>query len=72
MKGDIEMTGKCKWFDEKKGFGFITGDDGTDVFVHYSDIIGMGFRKLTIAEPVEYDIVECDKGVKAVNVRVTG
>lgn len=65
------MTGKCKWFDEKKGFGFITGDDGSDVFVHYSGIIGMEFRKLAIAEPVEYDIVECDKGVKAVNVRVT-
>lgn len=57
--------------DEKKGFGFITGDDGSDVFVHYSGIIGMEFRKLAIAEPVEYDIVECDKGVKAVNVRVT-
>lgn len=71
MRGDIKMTGKCKWFDEKKGFGFITGDDGSDVFVHYSGIIGMEFRKLAIAEPVEYDIVECDKGVKAVNVRVT-
>lgn len=55
----------------ESGERFKTGDDGADVFVHYSGIIGMEFRKLAIAEPVEYDIVECDKGVKAVNVRVT-
>lgn len=66
------MTGKCKWFNEKKGFGFLTGDDGVDTFVHYSAIVGEGFKTLIEAEPVEYDIIECDKGTQAANVRITG
>lgn len=64
------MIGKVKWFNERKGFGFLTGDDGNEVFVHYSGIVGMKFKTLAEAEPVEYDIVDCDKGVQAVNVRV--
>ena len=66
------MTGKCKWFNDKKGFGFFSGDDGSEVFVHYSGIVGMKFKTLAEAEPVEYDIVECDKGVQATNVRIKG
>lgn len=65
------MTGKVKWFNTQKGFGFLTGNDGTEVFVHYSGISGEGFKTLAEAEPVEYDIVKCDKGVQAINVRVT-
>lgn len=65
------MTGKVKWFNNQRGFGFLTGDDGIDVFVHYSAIQGEGFKSLAEAEPVEYDVVECDRGVQAENVRVT-
>lgn len=66
------MTGKCKWFNEKRGFGFITGDDGKDIFVHYSAIEGMKFKTLIEAEPVEYEIMESDRGLQAANVRVIG
>ncbi len=62
-------TGKVKWFNESKGFGFVTCDDGQDVFVHYSDIAGEGFRSLAENDAVEFEIAEGDKGPKAVNVR---
>lgn len=64
------MTGRCKWFNESKGFGFFTGDDGNEVFVHYSGIVGMKFKTLAEGEPVEYDIEECERGVQAINVTV--
>ncbi len=57
--------GQVKWFDPKKGFGFIVGPDGQDVFVHYSQIGGGGFKSLTDGEPVEYELVEGDKGWQA-------
>ncbi|HRX85316.1 MAG TPA: cold shock domain-containing protein [Phycisphaerae bacterium] len=62
--------GLIKWFDNKKGFGFIVGEDGQrDIFVHYSSIAGDGFRSLKDGEPVEYDVVQSDKGPQAQNVR---
>ncbi|HHD11774.1 MAG TPA: cold shock domain-containing protein [Deltaproteobacteria bacterium] len=60
--------GKVKWFNEKKGFGFIKQDSGDDVFVHYSGIQGDGFKTLKEGEEVEFEIVDGTKGPQAVNV----
>jgi len=66
----IMVTGTVKWFDSKKGFGFIQGDEeGKDIFVHYSSIEGEGFRALKDGESVEYELVQSDKGLQAQNVR---
>lgn len=62
------MQGKVKWFNQKKGFGFIQRDDGDDVFVHYSAIQGDGFKTLDEGDSVEFDIVDSDKGLQAANV----
>ncbi len=61
-------TGKVKWFDPKKGYGFIIGDEGQDVFIHYTSIVGEGFRALKDGETVDYELVEGDKGFQARNV----
>ena len=61
-------SGKVKWFNESKGFGFITGDDGSDVFVHYSSITGNGFKTLAEGDSVTFDVESDPKGPKAVNV----
>lgn len=61
-------SGKVKWFDPKKGYGFIIGDQGQDVFVHYSSIVGEGFRTLKDGETVNYEMVQGDKGFQARNV----
>jgi len=64
------VVGTVKWFDSKKGFGFIKGQqDGQDIFVHYSNIEGEGFRSLKNGEPVEYELVEAEKGLQAQHVR---
>jgi len=64
--------GKVKWFDEKKGFGFITPDEGgEDLFVHYSNISGDGFRSLYENQAVEYETSEGRKGPEAINVRIS-
>ena len=66
-------TGKVKWFDSKKGYGFIVGDQGQDVFVHYTCIAGNGFRALKDGEPVDYEMTKGDKGFQAKKVnRVAG
>lgn len=62
--------GKVKWFDAKKGYGFLVGDDGTDVFIHYSDIsTDQSYKTLDKGVSVEYDLIEDQKGKKAANVK---
>jgi CspA family cold shock protein len=61
-------SGKVKWFDTKKGFGFIQQDGGPDVFVHYTSISGGGFKNLEEGQPVEFELVDSPKGPKATNV----
>ena len=61
-------TGKVKWFDEKKGYGFIEREDGDDVFVHFSAIQDEGFKSLEDGDEVEFEIVEGDRGPQAENV----
>ncbi len=63
-------TGKVKWFNETKGFGFITQDQGEDVFVHHSEIKMDGYRTLKEGSKVEYEVTTGDKGLKATNVRM--
>jgi CspA family cold shock protein len=62
-------TGRVKWFNDAKGYGFIAREDGPDVFVHYSVIQGDGFRSLAEGQSVEFEIVEGPKGLQANNVR---
>jgi CspA family cold shock protein len=62
------VEGLVKWFDQRKGFGFIVGPDGQDIFTHYSVIEGDGFRVLKDGAHVRYDAVKTDKGWKAVRV----
>jgi CspA family cold shock protein len=64
--------GTVKWFDSKKGFGFIVNPDGKDVFVHFSSIEGDGFRSLKDGEKVEYEQIEGEKGLSAKSVRRAG
>ena len=68
----MAMTGKVKWFDDKKGFGFIELDDGSgDVFVHYTAIQVEGFKSLSKGQPVEFEVIDGDKGKQATSVRET-
>ncbi len=59
------FTGQVKWFDSKKGFGFLQTDDGNEVFVHYSEISSTGFKNLEEGQKVEFEIIEGKKGPAA-------
>ena len=61
-------TGKVKWFNEQKGFGFISRDDGDDVFVHFSEIDSAGFKTLAENQEVSFEIQDGPKGLQASNV----
>ena len=63
------MRGTVKWFSDQKGFDFISREDGDDVFVHHSGILGEGYRSLTEGQAVEFDVQQGDKGLQAANVR---
>ncbi|HEY7283270.1 MAG TPA: cold-shock protein [Actinomycetota bacterium] len=65
-------TGTVKWFNPEKGFGFITQEEGPDVFVHFSAIQGDGYRNLEENQKVEFDVTQGQKGPQASNVRVVG
>jgi len=65
---DVRGTGKVKWFNEAKGYGFIERPEGGDLFVHYSAIQGDGFRTLAEGQEVEFDVVDGPKGKQAANV----
>ena len=64
--------GTVKWFNNQKGYGFITGEDGKDVFVHFSGLVMEGFKTLTEGQTVEYEVTDGEKGPQAVNVTVIG
>jgi len=68
----MRSTGTVKWFNDAKGYGFITMDGGEDVFVHFSAIQAQGFRSLSEGTAVEFDLVEGPKGKQAANVTMVG
>jgi CspA family cold shock protein len=64
------MKGKVKWFNEKKGYGFIATEDGIDVFVHFSAIQSQGFKSLNGGDEIECEVTQGSKGPQAANVKV--
>ena len=64
------MNGTVKWFNGEKGFGFITGEDGNDVFAHYSQIKSEGYKSLDEGQKVSYEVVKGPKGLQAENITV--
>jgi CspA family cold shock protein len=68
QKERFMSEGTVKWFNSRKGYGFITAEDGKDIFVHYADIAGEGYKTLVEGDSVSFDIVEGEKGLRAENV----
>ena len=64
------MEGKVKWFDSKKGYGFIITEEGKEIFVHYTGIVKEGFKALNEGQFVTYEVGNGDKGEQAVNVQI--
>ncbi len=62
-------VGKMKWFNNEKGYGFIEGENGEDIFVHYSAIKQDGYKSLSEGQIVEYELLETEKGLQAINVK---
>jgi CspA family cold shock protein len=69
QSGAAMASGKIKWFDNRKGFGFIAQNSGQDVFVHHSAIVGPGYKTFNEGEEVSFEIVSSEKGLKAENVQ---
>ena len=69
MTEAVKARGSVKWFNDQKGFGFITRDDGVDVFVHHSEIVSDGFRTLEEGQKVEFELTDGPKGPKALKVQ---
>jgi cold shock protein len=69
--GIAVATGTVKWFSSDKGFGFISQEEGPDVFVHFSEIAGEGYKNLEENQKVEFEVTQGPKGPQATNVRVT-
>ena len=69
-EGTRMSNGTVKWFKDDKGYGFITGEDGVDVFVHFSAIQAEGFKSLAEGQKVSYDVQQGPKGLQAANVRI--
>ena len=67
---EVTMNGIVKWFNEEKGFGFITAEDGKDVFAHFSEIQVEGFKKLTEGQNVTFEVTQGVKGPQASNIKV--
>jgi cold shock protein len=72
IPGMERIKGTVKWFNDAKGFGFISREGGSDVFVHYSAVTSSGFKSLTEGDKVEFEIVEGQKGPQAANVVKVG
>lgn len=68
----MRVEGEVTWFNERKGFGFIKGDDGLELFVHYTEITRDGFQTLSPGERVSYDVADQERGPKATDVRIPG
>lgn len=68
----VKAQGSVKWFNDQKGFGFITRDDGVDVFVHQTEIVQDGFRTLEEGQQVEFEVTQGPKGPKALKVSKVG
>ena len=64
------MEGKVKWFSDNKGYGYLSGDDQSDYFAHYSYILCSGYKKLEAGQRVSFDVESSDKGLKAINISV--
>lgn len=64
------MQSRVKWFDNVKGYGFIESADGQDIFVHYKQIEGSGYKTLKEGQKVEFELTKCDKGPVATNVKI--
>ncbi len=67
-KESFMSQGKVKWFNARKGYGFIAGEDGQDIFVHYASISSDGYKTLNEGQDVTYDVVKGEKGLRAENV----